>query len=109
MSARAVVADVSLLAGAVLQVVAVLGVTVMRDAYDRMHYVSLAGYGGLLIGAAVLVREGFSLIGDKALAVGVILILTGPVLAHATVRSLRIRELGDWRAGIEEAREDDPS
>ena len=45
-----------------------LGLLVMRDVYDRLHYVGLAGYGALLIGIAILVRESFSLIGDKALA-----------------------------------------
>jgi hypothetical protein len=76
----------------------VLGICVMRDTYDRLHYVGLAGFGGFLIGLAVLVRESFSLIGDKALLVGVILVAAGPILVQTTVRSLLIRELGDWRA-----------
>src|SRR5581483_12319413 len=64
---RAVVAVILLIAGGSLQLLAVLGVCVMRNAYDRLHYVGLAGFGGLLMGVAVLVRESFSLIGDKAL------------------------------------------
>lgn len=97
MSWRAVVAVVLLSGGGVLEVLAVIGICVMRDAYDRLHYVGLAGFGALLMTVAVVVRESFSLIGDKALLVGVILILTGPVLAQTTMRSLLIRELGDWR------------
>jgi multisubunit Na+/H+ antiporter MnhG subunit len=54
---------------------------------------------------AVLVRESFSLIGDKALLVGVILVLTGPVLTQTTARSLLIRELGDWRKKARERSE----
>jgi multisubunit Na+/H+ antiporter MnhG subunit len=77
----------------------------MRDAYDRLHYVGLAGFGALFIGVAVVVRESFSLIGDKALLVGVILVLTGPVLVQTTIRSLLIRELGDWRVKARERRE----
>jgi multicomponent Na+:H+ antiporter subunit G len=91
-----------LVAGGGLCVVSVIGVSVMRSFEDRVHYVGLAGYGGLLVGAAVLVEESFSLIGNKALAVGAFLMLTGPVLAHATVRSGRIRRLGDWRAAEDE-------
>ena len=97
MSWRAVVAVFLLIAGGLLELIAVLGLCAMRDAYDRLHYVGLAGFGALLVATAILVRESFSLIGDKALLVGVVLVLTGPVLAQTTVRSLLIRELGDWR------------
>lgn len=92
--------------GAGLELLAVIGVATMRDVYDRLHYVGLASFGALLIGISILVRESWSLIGDKALATGALLVLLGPVLAHATARSMRTRELGDWRAGIEELRED---
>lgn len=99
MSARHVAATVLLIGGCSLQVLAVIGLLAMRDTYDRLHYVGLAGYGALLIGAAVVVRESFSLIGDKALFTGALLVLVGPVLVHTTARSLRIREHGDWRPG----------
>ncbi len=98
MSPTAVVAVALLIAGGLIELIAVLGLCVMRDVYDRLHYVGLAGFGGFLIGVAVLVRESFSLIGDKALLVGVVLILAGPVMVQTTVRSLLIREYGDWRA-----------
>lgn len=105
MSWRAVVAVILLIAGGLLELIAVLGVCVMRDAYDRLHYVGMAGFGGLLIAVAILVRESFSLIGDKALLVGVLLVLAGPVLVQTTVRSLLIRELGDWRTRARERAE----
>ena len=102
MNWRHVVGTILLIAGCGLEVLAVLGVVVMRDVYDRLHYVGLAGYGALLVAVAIVVRESFSLIGDKALATAAVLVLLGPVLAHATARSLRIRERGDWRKGIEQ-------
>jgi multisubunit Na+/H+ antiporter MnhG subunit len=105
-AARDVIATVLLISGVALQVMAVLGVSVMRDAFDRLHYVGLAGFGALLVGVSILVRESFSLLGDKALATGILLVVFSPVLVHATARSLRIRERGDWRADIEECRED---
>ncbi len=105
MSWYQVLAAVLLIAGGLLELIAVLGICVMRDAYDRLHYPGLAGYGAFLICLAVLVRESFSLIGDKALLVGVILVLTGPILVQTTVRSLLIRELGDWRTKARERRE----
>ena len=105
MSWRSVVAVILLIAGGLLELIAVLGICVMRDAYDRLHYPGVAGFGGFLIALAVLVRESFSLIGDKALLVGVILVLAGPVLVQTTVRSLLIRELGDWRIKARERSE----
>jgi multisubunit Na+/H+ antiporter MnhG subunit len=104
---RHVVTTILLIAGGAIELVAVLGLCAMRDAYDRLHYVGLAGVGALLIAVAIVFRESFSLIGDKALLVGVVLVSTGPVLVHTTIRSFLIRERGDWRAGIERAAEDE--
>jgi multisubunit Na+/H+ antiporter MnhG subunit len=99
---RDLAASALLVGGAIIEVLAVVGVSAMRDVYDRLHYVGLASFGVLLIGASILVQESFSLIGDKALATGVLVVLLGPVLVHTTARSLRTRERGDWREGIED-------
>jgi multisubunit Na+/H+ antiporter MnhG subunit len=104
---RIFVATVLLIAGCGIEVIAVLGLCAMRNTYDRLHYVGLAAYGTLLIAIAVVFRESFSLIGDKALLVAVTLVVTGPVLVHTTMRSMLIRERGDWREGIERVREED--
>lgn len=106
MSWRHVAATVLLATGGSLELLAVLGLVLMRNAYDRLHYLGLAGYGALLVGVAVLVRQSFSLIGDKAIATGLLVALLGPVLGHVTARSLRIREHGDWRAQVERYREE---
>ena len=108
MSARHVVATVLLFAGGSLQVLAVIGLVAMRDTYDRLHYVGLASIGALLIGIAILVRESFSLIGDKAVLTGVVLVVFGAATVHVTARSLRIRERGDWKEGIEQQRQRSP-
>jgi multisubunit Na+/H+ antiporter MnhG subunit len=100
-----VAALVCLIAGGLLELLAVLGLCVMRSVYDRLHYVGLAGFGALLVCVSVVVQQSFSLIGDKSLLVGATLVLTGPILVQSTTRSLLIRERGDYRAGIDEARE----
>ena len=104
---RHAVPTVLLIAGVGLEVIAVLGVSVMRDVLDRLHYVGLAGFGALLVGISIVCAESFSLIGDKALLTGVLLVLMGPVLVHASARSLRTRALGDWREDIEYHREEE--
>jgi multisubunit Na+/H+ antiporter MnhG subunit len=102
---RSATAVVLLCAGGGLGVTAAIGVTVMRDWQDRVHYVGLASFGVFLISLSILVRESFSVIGNKALATGVLLLLAGPVMVHVTVRSGRIRSLGDWRRNVDEERE----
>ena len=102
MSIGHLIPKILLVSGGVLEVFAALGVTVMRDVYDRLHYVGLGGYGALLVGISILTHEDFSLIGDKALATGVLLVLIGPVVVHTTARSFRTRERGEWRKGIEQ-------
>jgi multicomponent Na+:H+ antiporter subunit G len=84
-SAALVVAGVAVLA------FACLGVLVMRGALARLHYVSVSTLGVLLVVAAVLVRDGASLIGVKAVLVGAFLVATGPVLSHATARAIHQR------------------
>jgi multicomponent Na+:H+ antiporter subunit G len=106
MSVGHVIAAVLLVLGIAVELLAVAGVSLMRDVFDRLHYVGLAGFGALLVGISVLVREGFSLIGDKALVTGAFLALFGPVLVHATARSMRTRQLGDWRKRVQEHREE---
>jgi multisubunit Na+/H+ antiporter MnhG subunit len=102
---RHAVPTVLLVAGVALELIAVLGVSVMRNVLDRLHYVSLAGFGALLVAVSILCAESFSLIGDKAMVTGALVVVTGPVLVHATARSLRTRASGDWREGIDEHRE----
>jgi multisubunit Na+/H+ antiporter MnhG subunit len=106
-SARHLCVVVLLFGGTALELLAVIGVAAMRDVYDRLHYVGLAGFGALMIGVSVLVDASFSLLGDKALATGALLVMIGPVLVHTTARSLRTRALGDWRREIERHRERD--
>jgi multisubunit Na+/H+ antiporter MnhG subunit len=95
---RDAVAYALLLAGVSVELIAVLGICVMRDTLDRLHCVSLSSWGALLIGIAILVQESFSLLGDKALLTGVLTAFLSPVLIHTTARSFRIRARGDWRA-----------
>jgi multicomponent Na+:H+ antiporter subunit G len=82
---------VLLVAGTAVALLACLGVLLMRDALDRLHYTGALTAAALLIGAAVLVRESFSLIGDRAIIVALHVLVTNPVLTHATGRALHRR------------------
>jgi multicomponent Na+:H+ antiporter subunit G len=85
---RDVFAIALLVAGLAVQVLAVLGVTLVRDTLDRVHFLAPSTLSTLCIVAAVVVRESFSLIGISALLLAGVTLLTGPVLSHVTARAL---------------------
>jgi multisubunit Na+/H+ antiporter MnhG subunit len=106
---REIVATILIVVGGGIELLAVLGLCLMRDTYDRLHYAGLVSVGALLVAIAVLFREGFSQIGDGALLTGVILVSAGPVVVQTTMRSFLIRQHGDWREVIDGAREEEQS
>jgi len=96
--------DVSLDALLVLAVVVVLasslGVLVMREVYQKLHFVTPAGLvAPIFVALAVLVRQGYSENTVETWLALLFLIAAGPFLTHATIRAARIRETGDWRPG----------
>jgi multicomponent Na+:H+ antiporter subunit G len=95
-SVRHLIEYALLAAGTGTMVLSALGVLVMRSVYDRLHYVGSASVGAALVCVAVTVRESFSLIGNKTLLIAFFLLVSGPVLVHATARAARIRERGSW-------------
>jgi multisubunit Na+/H+ antiporter MnhG subunit len=74
--------------GVAVQVLATLGVVLMRDALDRLHYVGASTLGVACLCAAVVVRDSFSLIGLKAIVAGAFMLVSGPVLVHATAHAI---------------------
>jgi len=97
MTLRHTVVVILVLAGVGLQAICCLGLVVMRDTYDRLHYAAPGAFGVLLIAVAVVVQESFSLVGNKALATAAVLLVTGPVLIHVIARTARTRDRGDAR------------
>lgn len=85
--------------GVLLQLLCCLGVVVMRDVFDRLHYLSAAGaIGPLAIAAAVIIEHGLSTFGVKALLITVMMGVTGPVMTHAIAKTAWIRREGAVRA-----------
>jgi multisubunit Na+/H+ antiporter MnhG subunit len=85
---RDAIATALLLAGAAVELLACAGVLLMRDALDRLHYTGAGTLAALLVVAAVLVRDSFSLIGDKAILLAALVLVMGPVLTHFTAQAI---------------------
>ena len=72
-----------------------IGMAVMRDPYQRLHYLSPASsISPVLIMIAVLLAEGLKQAGLKAILIAAATFVMNAVLSHATARAFRIRELG---------------
>jgi multisubunit Na+/H+ antiporter MnhG subunit len=95
-----VLADVFLAIAVALVLASVAGLLVMRDTYQKLHFVTpLAVIAPLAVGLAVLVRSGWSM-NSSLIWLGLLfIVIAGPYLSHATIRAARIRQTGDWRAG----------
>ncbi|HWR48251.1 MAG TPA: monovalent cation/H(+) antiporter subunit G [Pseudonocardiaceae bacterium] len=100
MTIKVVFSDVLLILAVVLVLASSLGVLVMRDVYQKLHFVTPAGLvAPVLVALAVLVQQGYSENTVETWLALLFLVIAGPFLTHATIRAARIRETGDWRLG----------
>jgi multisubunit Na+/H+ antiporter MnhG subunit len=93
------VGDVAVGALMVLAAASVLlscaGLVAARTSWDKLHYTGPATViAPVCLAGAVLVQEPLSSAGVKAVLVAIVMILTGPVVLHATARAARIRDHG---------------
>jgi monovalent cation/proton antiporter MnhG/PhaG subunit len=95
MSDVAVIALLSVGVGAAL--LGTAGLLATRNHYDQLHFTGPATViAPVAISAAVLVEEPLSSAGIKSVLIALVMVLTGPVLVHATARAARVRERGRW-------------
>lgn len=95
---REAAVDVLLGLAVAVAVISSVGVLAMRDAYQKLHYLTpLSILAPVLVALAVLVQAGYSTRSSQTwLAVG-FLVIASPFLSHATIRAARIRAEGGWR------------
>ena len=98
MIVKDVISDILLGLAVLIVAGASVGVLVMRDAYQKLHFVTPAAMvAPALVALAILVQLGvYENTGETFLAL-LFLVIAGPFLSHATMRAIRVRECGDWR------------
>jgi multicomponent Na+:H+ antiporter subunit G len=85
--------------GVVVTLISCVGVLAMPNVFDRLHYTAPATtLGAFAIALAIVAEEGWSAASVKSMLVFVLLVITNPVLSHATARAARIRQFGHWVA-----------
>lgn len=97
MSVSYVVVVVLLALGVLIQLICCIGVFVMRGAYPKLHYMGPASTLGIVfIAAAVVVNDGFSQAAVKAVLLAIVLVVSSPVISHATARAAKTRDETGW-------------
>ncbi|HTX82847.1 MAG TPA: monovalent cation/H(+) antiporter subunit G [Streptosporangiaceae bacterium] len=95
---RQITVDALLSLAVLVALASALGVAVMPDVYQKLHYVTpLATVAPVLVGLAVLVQSGWSAISGQTFVTVILVVIAGPVVSHATIRAAKIRADGDWR------------
>jgi multisubunit Na+/H+ antiporter MnhG subunit len=96
---RAVAADVLLGLAAAVVVISSIGILVMRDTYQKLHYVTPAALvAPVLTGLAVLLRSGWTVGTGQTWLTLLLVAVAGPYLAHATIRATWARDHDGSRA-----------
>jgi multisubunit Na+/H+ antiporter MnhG subunit len=92
------IAEIVLLSVVVLSCwLGVIGMWVMREPMQALHYLALpASVGMTALTVAVWLVEGNTQASWKTLLIGMVLLGINSVVAHATARAFRARELGHW-------------
>jgi monovalent cation/proton antiporter MnhG/PhaG subunit len=99
-TARDVLADVLLGLAVAIVLVSTVGLLMMRDVYQKLHFVTpIALVAPVIVGLAVLAQSGLTENTAQTWLALVFIVIAGPFLSHATIRAARIREKGDWRPG----------
>jgi monovalent cation/proton antiporter MnhG/PhaG subunit len=105
MSPHDLVIDGLVAAGVAGELVCCIGLVVMRDVFDRLHYaMASTTLPPFVIAAAVVVEEGWTQPAINALLIAGALFVANPVLATATARAARARRYGRVEARPEERR-----
>ena len=90
--------------GVAVQLASVLGVLVARGVFDRLHFTGPAGMlAPALVAVAIVLERSSGQVGVKAVLIALMLMVTNPVVVHATARAARIREAEGWKVFPDEA------
>ena len=105
MSKTQLIIDVLLGIGVASALLSSIALLVMKDLYERMHYLSPPATVTIIcFTAAVLVDKHFSQAGIKAVIIMVVLLFMNAILTHATARAARTRQFKRWITDVTEVR-----
>ncbi len=91
--------EVSLALAVIIALICCLGLAVMPDPYEKMHYMAtVSTISGFFVLVAVVIKEGAGQAAIKTSLILILLLIMNAVLTHATARAARVRTFGTWIA-----------
>ncbi|HXE55117.1 MAG TPA: monovalent cation/H(+) antiporter subunit G [Tepidisphaeraceae bacterium] len=101
--AHGVVLGILLGVAVLLTLLSALGLAVMRDPYQRLHYSAvIVSWASIVIAAAVWFDEKEPQTRIKVILVGLVLFTMNSVLTSETAKAVRVRQKGHWEPHAEE-------
>lgn len=98
MTGADIAVDVLLGIGLAAFLLTALGVLLIKDFYERVHFLAPGSLiGAIAIPAAVVVHEGLTVAGVKAILIAILLVWANPVISHVMLRAGRIRRKEQWQ------------
>jgi monovalent cation/proton antiporter MnhG/PhaG subunit len=89
--------DVLLGIAAVVTVLSAVGLAVMRDPYQKLHFIAPpASIGSICVVVALFIGEKQKQAAGKAVLIAFLLYFMNAVITHATARAHYVREKGAW-------------
>jgi multicomponent Na+:H+ antiporter subunit G len=100
---RHAIAGLLLAGGVGVEVACCYALLLFHDSFDRLHFMGPATtVSPVAIAAAIVLERPFLLSGLKAMIVAAVVVVTSPILTHATARALRVRQFGHFAPMPEE-------
>ncbi len=100
MTWKEIVVPALLAIGIIIELLSCLGLMVARNPLARLHFLGPATIlGPVFFGAALVVQEGISQTGLKAILIVITFMITSPLLTHATARALYCHTRGEPDSG----------
>ncbi len=98
MSAATIAVQALVWLAVITSLVCCLGIVVMKDFFERLHYMAtVSTVATVALLAAVVIEQGWGQAAVKMSLIVIVLFLTNAVLTHATARAARVRKLGHWQ------------
>jgi multisubunit Na+/H+ antiporter MnhG subunit len=99
---RHVLITVLLLGGCAVVVISCCAMLALRTVYDQLHLLApVTSLGGPLIGAALVLQNGWGLTSGQVILIVALLALSGPAAGVATARAAHERDLAESDGGPE--------
>ncbi|HLK33538.1 MAG TPA: monovalent cation/H(+) antiporter subunit G [Terriglobales bacterium] len=98
MSAATLAVEVLVWVAVITCLVCCLGLVVMKDFFERLHYMAtVSTVATVALLAAVVIEQGWGQAAIKMSLIVIVLLVMNAVLTHATARAARVRNLGHWQ------------